>query len=189
MQTSVTFKKIDPSDALRSYVQKKMDRFDKMLDSPAEANVVLSVEKIRHIAEISLTCDRMNIHARESSENMYSSIDALVDKIRGQIKKSKEKSRKHMSGNKKSIKDEDISLMSPVVEDAVPEPEAPPMEPAGPEVILEAIDVKPMDVDDAVLAFNEDRERFFVFNNARTERVNVLYRRSDGNLGLIQPRN
>ncbi len=53
MQTTVTFKKIDSSDSLKSYVQKKLDRFDKMLDSPAEAHVVLSVEKIRHIAEIS----------------------------------------------------------------------------------------------------------------------------------------
>jgi len=75
---------------LKSYVQKKLDKFDKMLDSPAEAYVVLSVEKIRHIAEITLTCDKLKIHAREDSESMYSSIDALMDKIKPQIKKHKE---------------------------------------------------------------------------------------------------
>ena len=83
MQTMVTFKKIDPTDSLKSYVNKKLDRFDKLLDSPAEAHVVLCVEKIRHIAEITLTCDRLNIHAREESESMYSSIDALMDNIKG----------------------------------------------------------------------------------------------------------
>ena len=188
MQTAVTFKRIDPSDALKSYVQKKMDRFDKMLESPAEANVVLSVEKIRHIAEITLTCDRMKLHAKESSENMYSSIDTLVDKLRGQIKKSKEKSRQHMSGNKRSIKDEELTLVSPAIpdtENAIPSPEIL----KSPEVVLESINVKPMDVDDAVEQLTAGENNFFVFNNARTERVNVLYRRNDGNLGLIQPHN
>ncbi len=105
MQTTVTFKKIDPSDPLKSYVNKKLDKFDRMLDSPAEAHVVLSVEKIRHIAEITLTCDKLNIHARESSENMYSSIDILMDKVRVQIKKHKEKIKQHMSGKKQSLLD------------------------------------------------------------------------------------
>ncbi|OGQ90342.1 MAG: ribosomal subunit interface protein, partial [Deltaproteobacteria bacterium RIFOXYC2_FULL_48_10] len=91
MQTTVTFKQIDPSSSLKSYVQKKLDKFDKMLESPAEAYVVLSVEKIRHIAEITLVCDKVKIHAAEESESMYSSIDALMDKIRIQIKKNKEK--------------------------------------------------------------------------------------------------
>lgn len=101
MQTTVTFKKIDSSDALKSYIQKKLDRFDKMLDSPAEAHVVLSVEKIRHIAEITLTCDKLNIHAREDSDSMYASIDTLMDKVKIQLTKNKEKIKRHMSGKKK----------------------------------------------------------------------------------------
>ena len=177
MHTSVTFKRIDPSDALKSYVQKKVDRFDKMLESPGEANVVLSVEKIRHIAEITLTCDRLKIHAKEESENMYSSIDTLMDKIGTQIKKNKEKVRRHMSGDKTSIKDNGITLTPPeITEDSTAE------------VIMEAIDFKPMDIDDAVEELNSGKDNFFVFSNARTERVNVLYRRKDGKLGLIQPR-
>lgn len=177
MHTSVTFKRLDPSDALKSYVQKKVDRFDKMLESPGEANVVLSVEKIRHIAEITLTCDRLKIHAKEESENMYSSIDTLMDKIAAQIKKNKEKVRRHMSGDKSSIKDSEITLTPPEA----------PEHSSAPEVIMEAINVKPIDIDDAVEELNSGRDNFFVFNNARTERVNVLYRRRDGKLGLIQP--
>jgi putative sigma-54 modulation protein len=181
MQTSVTFKKIDSSEALKSYVQKKVNRFDKMLDSPAEASVVLSVEKIRHIAEITLTCEKLKIHAREESENMYSSIDILMDKVKTQITKYKEKLRKHMSGSKESIKGDDSELAEP------PVPEAAPVD-APSEVVIEAIDFKPLDIDDAVAEFTSGKEAFLVFNNARTETVNVLYRRGDGSLGLIQPR-
>ena len=182
MQTNVTFKKLDPSDSLKAYVQKKLDRFDKMLESPAEANVVLSVEKIRHIAEINIICDKMKIHAKEASENMYSSIDAVMDKIKMQITKSKEKHKQHRSGGKKaSIKNEQIPLSS------LPAAETTSFEPAD-EIITETIDTKPMDIDDAVIALTSGKENFFVFNNARTEDLNVLYRRNNGEIGLIQPK-
>ncbi len=179
MQTIVTFKKIDASDSLKSYVQKKLDKFDKMLDSPAEAHVVLSVEKIRHIAEITLTCDRLRIHAKEDSESMYSSIDALTDKIKAQIKKHKEKIKRHMSGGKQSIKDgsEALDYESDYMDNPVVD-----------QIIVETIDYKPMDVEDAVIELDSGRQSFFVFNNARTEQLNVLYKHNNGKLGLIQPR-
>ncbi|MBF0209959.1 MAG: ribosome-associated translation inhibitor RaiA [Desulfamplus sp.] len=177
MQISVTFKKIDSSDALKSYVQKKLDRFDKMLDAPAEANVVLSVEKIRHIAEITLICDRFTINAKEESENMYSSIDTLMDKVKTQIKKNKERQKNHMSGSKETIKDEiDLDEVESEVEKK-----------KSYNIVMESIDYKPMDIDDAVAELNSGDKNFFVFNNSRTERLNVLYKRGDGNLGLIQP--
>ena len=179
MQTSVTFKKIDSSDALKSYVQKKLDRFDKMLDAPAEANVVLSVEKIRHIAEITLTCDKVKIHAKEESENMYSSIDTLMDKVKAQITKNKEKQKNHMSGSKETIKSDEIDLEEVELETEKKKSY---------DIIEEILNYKPMDVDDAVAELNSSKENFFVFNNSRTEHLNVIYRRSDGNLGLIQPK-
>ncbi len=179
MQTTVTFKKIDTSDALKSYVQKKLDKYDKMLDSPAEAHVVLSVEKIRHIAEITLICDRLKIHAKEDSESMYSSIDALMDKISVQIKKHKEKVKRHMAKNKKSIKDGSTDLeQHDTFSDTV----------LNNQIVVEPIDYKPMDIEDAVVELESGKQAFFVFNNARTEQLNVLYRHKNGKLGLIQPR-
>jgi putative sigma-54 modulation protein len=179
MQTTVTFKKMDTSSSLKSYVQKKLDKFDKMLDSPAEAHVVLSVEKIRHIVELTLTCDKLKIHAKEDSESMYSSIDALMDKIRIQIKKNKEKIKRHMSGNKKSIKSEtpDLSSGPGAFDTTMTE-----------QIIVETIDNKPMDIEDAAIELNSGKQAFFVFNNARTEQLNVLYKHNNGQLGLIQPR-
>lgn len=179
MQTTVTFKKLDPSSSLKTYVKKKLDKFDKMLDSPSEAHVVLSVEKIRHIAEITLTCDRLKIHAKEDSEHMYSSIDALMDKIKSQIKKHKEKIKQHMSGNKQSIKTESIN----------PDYSADSFDTTATDtIIIETIDYKPMDVEDAAVELNSGKQAFFVFNNARTEQLNVLYKHHNGKLGLIQPR-
>ncbi len=112
MQLSVTFKKIDSSESLKSYAHKKLDRLDKMLDRPAEAHLVLSVEKIRHIAEINLDCDKLRIHAKEESESMYSSIDALTDKLKLQIKKNKEKQKRHLAGDKQSIKPDGTEFYS-----------------------------------------------------------------------------
>lgn len=179
MQTTVTFKKIDSSSALKSYVQKKLDKFDKMLDSPAEAHVVLSVEKIRHIAEITLSCDKLKIHAKEESESMYSSIDTLMDKVKSQIKKHKEKIKRHMSKHKKSIKNEplDSNYQETFSENPLTD-----------RIIVETIDYKPIDIEDAVIELDSGKQSFFVFNNARTRQLNVLYRHNNGKLGLIQPK-
>ena len=105
MQISVTFKNIDSSDAVKAHISEKFNKMDKMLDYPADAYVVLSQEKLRHIAEVHLTCDRIKIHAREESENnLYAAIDTLADKVKLQIKRFKEKQRRHLAGDKQSIK-------------------------------------------------------------------------------------
>ena len=99
MQVSVTFKNIDPSDALKAYAAKKLERIDKLLDTPAEANVVFSVEKIRHTTEMNVTSGRTTVHATETSEGMYAAIDLAVDKIKQQLSKSKKKIQSRKSGN------------------------------------------------------------------------------------------
>ncbi|MCF8095279.1 MAG: ribosome-associated translation inhibitor RaiA [Desulfobacteraceae bacterium] len=180
MQTTVTFKNLDPSDHLKDYVSTKLDRFDKLLDNPAEAHVVLSVEKIRHIAEIRLKGDRLNIVCREKSSDMYSSIDLALDKLEKQLKKQKAKLKDRRHGGRGEDKTGRAAT------------EAAPTEPAeesnpGPDVIVENIEYKPMDIEEAVMQMELIADSFLVFRNARTEQVNVLYRRNDGDLGLIQP--
>jgi len=113
MKISFTFRNIDSSDALKSHIQEKLDRLDKMFDSPADANIVLSVEKIRHIAEINLSCDKFKIYLKEESENMYSAIDTMADKVKLQITKNKEKLKRHLAGDKDSIKTNGMELVFP----------------------------------------------------------------------------
>ena len=173
MQTSVRFKNLESSDALRSYVSEKLNRLDKYFSGSTEASVVLSIEKFRHSAEINITGDRLTINGKEETEEMYAAIDMVLDKLEVQIKRSKQKSRDFR------IKDKTAALAT---ESAADE------EPDTPQIRVQHIEYKPMDVDEAVMQMDLIKNNFLVFTNARTEAVNVLYRQKDGNYGLIQPR-
>jgi len=175
MQTSVTFKNLDPSDHLKSYVGDKLDRFDKFLDNPAEANVVLAVEKFRHIAEINISGDRLSIVGKEETVDMYSAIDMVLDKLEKQIKKNKEKTRERRSASKNRNR----SMLDEISN--------PPDEDIERQVKIRNIEYKPMDIEEAVLQMDLIEDNFLVFTNARSDQINVLYRRRDGHYGLIQP--
>jgi len=177
MQISVTFKNIDPSDHLKTYVQEKLNRFDRFLDNPAEANVVLLVEKFRHIAEISISGDRLNINGKDETNDMYSAIDLVIDKLDKQIKKNKEKSREYRNNSKSKGKARQISSAAPEAYDSSIKTA----------IKVNNIEYKPMDVEEAVMQMDLITNQFLVFTNARTDKVNVLYRCNDGNYGLVQP--
>ncbi len=174
MQTSVTFKNLDPSDHLKAYVSDKLNRFDKLLDNPAEADVTLLVEKHRHIAEINIIGDRLTINGTEETGDMYSAIDMVLDKLEKQLKRSKQKIRERRAGAKgqtRTIREE------PGTEEEFVR-----------EIKVQSLEYKPMDVEEAVLQMDLSEENFLVFTNSRSEHINVLYRRKDGHYGLIQPR-
>ncbi len=176
MQTSITFKNIDASEHLKSYVGDKLNRFDRLLDNPAEASVVLSVEKFRHIAEIKITGDRLKINGKEETNDMYSAIDMVLDKLEKQIKKNKQKIRGHRgAGGKVRVADAMARDMGASDEEA------------DRRIKVKNIEYKPMDIEEAVMQMDLVKDNFLVFTNARTDRVNVLYRRKDGHFGLIQP--
>jgi putative sigma-54 modulation protein len=175
MQTSVTFKNLDSSDHLKSYVADKLDRLDKYLDNPAEANVVLTVEKFRHTAEINIAGDRLSINGKEETNDMYSAIDMVLDKLEKQIKKNKQKIRERRTSsknrNRSMLEDEGI-----LPEDNTER-----------QIKVMNIEYKPMDIDEAVLQMDLIEDNFLVFTNAKSDQINVLYRRRDGHFGLIQP--
>ena len=175
MQTSVTFKNLDPSEHLKAYVSDKLDRFDKFLDNPAEANVVLAVEKFRHIAEINIAGDKLNVIGKEETIDMYSAIDMTLDKLEKQIKKSKEKIRERRI----TAKNRGRSMIAETENLTEDENER--------QVKIRNIEYKPMDVEEAVLQMDLIEDNFLVFTNARSDQINVLYRRKDGHYGLIQP--
>ena len=176
MQTSVTFKNLDPSEHLKAYVSEKLDRFDKFLDNPAEANVVLAVEKFRHIAEINIAGDKLNVIGKEETIDMYSAIDMTLDKLEKQIKKNKQKIR----DRRFTAKNRSRSIVA--------ETENLPEDESERQIKIRNIEYKPMDVEEAVLQMDLIEDNFLVFTNARSDQINVLYRRKDGHYGLIQPR-
>ena len=180
MQKSVTFISLEPSETLKVYAFEKLDRFDKYLDNPAKANVVLTVEKFRHIAEINISADGFVVNAHEETSDMYSAIDMALDKIDKQIKKNKErfKKRRSTAARAKTFPYEDTEGGSPEGLEGEQTPQI---------MKIRSIEYKPMDVDEAILQMQLIKDSFLVFTNSHTQQVNVLYRLKGGNFGLIEP--
>ncbi len=168
MDIKVTFRHTEPMESLRSYAEEKISKIKKYLDTPAEAHVVLTVEKFRHQADVTLSVDGTMIKAMEETEDMYSAIDQVMDKIEKQVKRHLSKLRKRRPESE--------------VEEAVPEDE---ME--EPIIEVERLVAKPMDPEEAAMQLGLTNQDFLVFRNAKSQEINVLYRRKDGNLGLIEP--
>jgi putative sigma-54 modulation protein len=191
MQVSVTFRHVDATEALKDYARDKVDRVKKYVHNPMEAHVVLSTERYLHIADVTITLPNgLVIKGREGSEDMYSSIDLVMDKIERQVRKYKEKIRQH-----KPIPEyRDIPPLRETIYQEI-QAEGHASVPAGeseenapsPQIIrTENFFAKPMTIDEAVMQLNLLENDFLVFTNAQSKDVNVIYRRKDGNLGLIE---
>jgi len=170
MQVMVTFRHVEPTEGLRSYAEEKVQRVHKFLRRPIEAHVTLSVEKQRHIAEVQVTANHLNITATEQTDDLYSAIDLAMSKIERQIKKRVAKFKDRKGSNN--------------VVAAAPRPERK----ASRTIIrTQRMAVKPMSVDEAVLQLKMIKNDFLLFKNAANETLSVIYRRKDGNYGLIEP--
>lgn len=176
MQVSVTFRKMEPSDSLKDYATDKIMRLKKYITSPADVNVVLAKQKYRYIADIKVISRGIVMRGEENSEDMYSSIDLALDKIERQARKYKDKIRQY-----EPVKlGEEIKVRHDILEQEPPEEE-------GPRVIRTSeFHAKPMSVDEAIMQMDLLNNDFLVFTNASTRDVNVIYRRQDGNVGLIE---
>lgn len=178
MQVAVTFRHMEPSTALRDYATEKVVKVKKYLEDPIECHIVLSVEKHRHAAEVTIVADGFKINSQETTADMYSAIDIAVDKIEKQIKKHRDKLRQQRPSRLAET------------EAAAAEPPAPEAEAAGaaPRIIrAETYRAKPMHPEEALLELEAGGDDFLVFTNAESERISVLYRRKDGTYGLIEP--
>jgi len=177
MQISVTFRHIEPSAALKEYAEEKISRIKKYVEEPIEAHVVLSVEKFRHIAEATIKANGMGFKGSEETEDMYSAIDTLADTIESQVRKNKEKFRGRKSTS--ATRDFAAAMNTAGTESTLVDRET--------RVIrTEQVYAKPMDVDEAVMQLDLSNGEFMVFTNRHTNSINVLYRRKDGNYGLIE---
>jgi len=173
MKISVTFRNTEGEKGQRDYAEEKINKLDKYLDTPAEAHIVLSVEKFRNLVEINLSANGWNLNAKEKDKDMRLAIDKCVDKIEKQIKKQKEKirERKPLSIRHGRRKNEDASQME---------------ESASPAVETRKIILKPMSVDEAVMEIEETKAGFIIYRDSSSENVSVVYRRDDGNYTVIE---
>jgi ribosome hibernation promoting factor len=171
MQVMVTFRHVEPSAGLRRHAEKKVQRVRKLLREPVEAHVILSVIKHRHLAEVQLTADHLNLTATEETDDLYSAIDLAVGKIERQVGKRVDRHKDHKGA---------VGGAAPGTMTA-PEPST------DYRIRRQRVAVKPMSVAEAVLQLKRSKSEFLVFKNAANESISVIYRRKDGNYGLIEP--
>lgn len=171
MRIQARGKNIEVTDALKNHVEKKIGKISKYFDENTEAQVNLSVVKDTHVVEAMLLLNGgMLIRAEEKSPDMYASIDMVVEKLERQIRKYKTRI------NRKARQ------IGPVGE------EEKNWEDEEPKIVkTKRFPIKPMLPDEAVLQMNLLEHDFYVFINAETNEANVVYRRKDGNFGLIEP--
>ena len=177
MGLTVTFRHFEPNDALKTYTEEKVAKIERYVPNLNEVSVILSLEKRRHIAEVIVNVSKSKITAREVSEdNMYAAIDLVMDKIESQARKYKDKLTSHKDQHRKAkynvLSAEGLSDVG-----------------KGGLVRTESVIVEMMSLDDAVEHVNLIDNEFLVFKNSSTEKVNILYKRIDGDLGLIEPEN
>jgi len=177
MEITVTFRHIDASDSLKAYAEEKVSKMDKYFDFPVEAHIVLAVEKFRRSADVTLNVNGNMIKGVVETEDMYSAIDQVMDKIEKQVKRYREKMRDRRTETRKN-------------ETALSRTESEEIADIGPEeprIEVEKIVAKPMDPEEAAMQFNLSQQDFMVFRNSRSREINVIYKRKDGNLGLMEP--
>ena len=179
MEISVTFRHMEPTTELRSYVEEKVHKVKKYFDSPVEAQIVLKVEKFRHIADMTLSIDGNKVKAVDESGDMYSSIDQVMDKIEEQLRRMLSRKREYKLENIKNIEGEDFLDGGIEIHDNLAE--------SKPTIIkTERVDNKPMDIDEAAMQMRLSKRNFLVFTDSKSKNINVIYRRKDGDLGLIE---
>jgi putative sigma-54 modulation protein len=193
MQLSTTFRHMDASQAVREYAADKLEKIRKYFNKdPISAHAVFSVERgFHHVADLNITLPSgIVINAKETTEDMYSSIDLAAARIERQVRKWKDKIRDHKphGGPSTSVREMVITR-----EEVEPQPQpAPPVKPsppaaAGYNIIKdEHFSARSMTVEDAVMQLNLLGDELLVFTDATSGRTVVLYRRKDGNYGLIE---
>lgn len=178
MKVTIVAKNLEVTPALREMVEKKISKLDKYFDPSIEAKATLSVQKSRQIFEVTIPFNGVILRREESTEDMYKSIDMVEEKLQRQIRKQKTKLARKNSGGSLRYPD----FLSDKVKDEAA------IETINAKVVkTKNFAVKPMSQEEAVLQMEMLGHSFFVYEDAASNTINVLYKRNDGNYGLIEP--
>lgn len=178
---SVSGKNVQVTPALREHSERRISKLQRYFDDgrPLRADVVISTEREHHIAEVTIQVGSLLVRGVAKTDDMYVSIDSAVDRIARQVRKYKTRINRKLQEGPKTAQAVAMATAESGTEDK--EAEEPRV------VRVKRFAFKPMTVDEAILQMELLGHDFFVFTEASTEEVNVLYRRRDGNYGLIEP--
>lgn len=171
-------KNIELTEALKDYAEEKIGKIERYFedDTVIEAQISLDVEKERHIVEVTVFVDGLILRGEEETGDMYASIDGVIEKLERQIRKYKTKIQRRLKERKRDFKKKVIEERNSTDDENEPKI-----------VRTKRFAIKPMPVEEAVMQMDLLHHDFYVFSNAKTEEVNVVYKRNDGNYGLIEP--
>ncbi len=199
MKLELTGRHVAVTPALKTFARTKLAKLEKLVGGSAEAHVILTVEKHRHIAEIVARGRSLTLSARVVTQDMYSSIGECVDKLERQARKHKEKfeARRRRRGGASAPEATEpepgprrgTAAKSRAAATPAPRNPSDDENPDGlPRIVKSDILArKPMTVEEAALQARDSDLGFFVFRNSRSQEINVLYRLEDGSLGLVEP--
>ena len=173
MKIKIVAKNIELTQGLKEAVEKKLSRLEKYFVPEVVAHVTLSVQKKRQIVEVTIPFNGVVLRGQEDLEDMYASIDLVIDKLEGQIRKQKTKLQRRQVGD--SLRYQYIDDLKECGDD---EPKI---------VKTKRFSIKPMSTDEAILEMELIGHNFFVFEDADNNDICVVYKRKDGNYGLIEP--
>lgn len=175
MKLNIRGEKVTITAAMKSYITEKMSKVDKYFENPEEisANVLVRIKNLEQIVEVTTLTRRFTIRAEESNEDFYTAVDLVVSKLERQIRKNKERL------NQKYKNTESLEFNFSY------EPEEETEENVSTIVKRKNVSMKPMDEEEAILQIELLNHDFFVFKNIDEECVSVLYKRKDGNYGII----
>lgn len=180
-------KHIDVTPSLREYAEEKVGRIARYFDHAQEAQVVLSVERRdtlgkAQVVEVTVWGDGMVLRGEHASEDMYASIDGVSEKLRKQIEKFRSKLIEKRRIDEARKKERMVASAEAALRVTPDEPLD------GPRIVrTKRFAMKPMTPEEAALQMELLGHDFFVFRNTQSQEVNVLYKRADGNYGLIEP--
>lgn len=176
MKFEYTGRHIEVTPALRSHVEEHFERIQHLFNgNPTKAHVIIEVERNRHRSEIIVNCYNEVLTAETTRADMYQSLSQTIDKIEKQARRLKNKI------IDKSHKAQKVSTIVPESAEVEPTPKAPRI------INVKRYAVKPMTDEEAAMRLDEEENQFLVFRNAANERVSIIYKRGDGNYGLIVP--
>lgn len=174
MKVTVIAKNMELTDALKEIVQKKISKLEKYFEGNIEAKATLTVQKNRQIIEVTIPFNGVILRGEEATSDMYKSLDLVEDKLERQIRKQKTRlSRKHGE----SLRFAEINSIDFKSEE----------EEEGKLVKVKKFGVKPMNSEEAILQMDLLGHNFFVYQDADSNKVNVIYKRKDGDYGLLEP--
>ncbi len=176
MKYNIRGDKLVVTEAINNYVESKLDRLNKYFkEDDILANVLLRVRGNDQIIEVTIPTDKFILRSEEEANDLYAAIDLVTDKLERQIRKNKTRLNKQNVDNKYKDFNFDYTL-TPEEEDLEEE------------IIVKRknIEMKPMDEEEAILEMNLLGHEFFVYKDMHTDKVCVLYKRKDGNYGLIE---